>query len=238
MPFPVAAAVGIAAANLIGNQLNAAADAEQKEQGRRYLSSAASSADSKYVNLLNQIDAYYGQRGSLGTAQDANDYANAIRGYDVNGAAYMPGEFSYTDENGRPKTIEDFESPYKEAMLGDVVSSIQHSAAGAGLGRGSGAAGAIAQGVLDKSLELRREANSEYQADRTFEYSKYNDYIRNMNQALAQRQQALNNKLTLQGNLAQDYYGAMDARQSDIMGATQDRIATGTQYSTAMAGLY
>lgn len=238
MPFPVAAAVGIAAANLIGNQLNAAADAEQKEQGRRYLSSAAGSADSQYANLLNQIDAYYGQRGSLGTAQDANDYANAIRGYDVNGAAYMPGEFSYTDENGRPKTIEDFESPYKEAMLGDVVSSIQHSAAGAGLGRGSGAAGAIAQGVLDKSLELRREANSEYQADRTFEYSKYNDYIRNMNQALAQRQQALNNKLTLQGNLAQDYYGAMDARQSDIMGATQDRIATGTQYSTAMAGLY
>lgn len=232
MPFPVAAAVGIAAANLIGNQLNAAADAEQKEQGRRYLSSAAGSADSQYVNLLNQIDAYYGQRGSLGTAQDANDYANAIRGYDVNGAAYLPGEFSYG------KTVEDFESPYKEAMLGDVVSSIQHSAAGAGLGRGSGAAGAIAQGVLDKSLELRREANSEYQADRTFEYSKYNDYIRNMNQALAQRQQALNNKLTLQGNLAQDYYGAMDARQSDIMGATQDRIATGTQYSTAMAGLY
>lgn len=238
MPFPVAAAVGIAAANLIGNQLNAAADAEQKEQGRRYLSSAASSADSKYVNLLNQIDAYYDDRGSLGTADDANKYAQAIRDYDVNGAAYMPGEFSYTDENGRPKTIEDFESPYKEAMLGDVVSSIQHSAAGAGLGRGSGAAGAIAQGVLDKSLELRREANSEYQADRTFEYSKYNDYIRNMNQALAQRQQALNNKLTLQGNLAQDYYGAMDARQSDIMGATQDRIATGTQYSTAMAGLY
>lgn len=232
MPFPVAAAVGIAAANLIGNQLNAAADAEQKEQGRRYLSSAAGSADSQYANLLNQIDAYYGQRGSLGTAQDANDYANAIRGYDVNGAAYMPGEFSYD------KTVEDFESPYKKAMLGDVVSSIQHSAAGAGLGRGSGAAGAIAQGVLDKSLELRREANSEYQADRTFEYSKYNDYIRNMNQALAQRQQALNNKLTLQGNLAQDYYGAMDARQSDIMGVTQDRIATGTQYSTAMAGLY
>lgn len=232
MPFPVAAAVGIAAANLIGNQLNAAADAEQKEQGRRYLSSAASSADSKYVNLLNQIDAYYGQRGSLGTAQDANDYANAIRGYDVNGSVYMPGEFDYG------KTVEDFETPYKEAMLGDVVSSIQHSAAGAGLGRGSGAAGAIAQGVLDKSLELRREANSEYQADRTFEYTKYNDYIRNMNQALAQRQQALNNKLTLQGNLAQDYYGAMDARQSDIMNATQDRIATGTQYSTAMAGLY
>jgi hypothetical protein len=232
MPFPVAAAVGIAAANLIGNQLNAAADAEQKEQGRRYLSSAAGSADSQYVNLLNQINDYYGQRGSLGTADDANKYAQAIRDYDVNGAAYMPGEFNYD------RTIESFESPYKEAMLGDVVSSIQHSAAGAGLGRGSGAAGAIAQGVLDKSLELRREANSEYQADRTFEYSKYNDYIRNMNQALAQRQQALNNKLTLQGNLAQDYYGAMDARQSDIMGATQDRIATGTQYSTAMAGLY
>lgn len=233
MPFPVAAAVGIAAANIIGNQLNAAADAEQKEQGRRYLSSAAGSADSQYATLLNQINDYYSQRGSLGTAQDANDYANAIRGYDVNGAAYLPGEF-----NTYNKTVEDFESPYKEAMLGDVVSSIQHSAAGAGLGRGSGAAGAIAQGVLDKSLELRREANAEYQADRTFEYTKYNDYIRNMNQALAQRQQALNNKLTLQGNLAQDYYGAMDARQSDIMGATQDRIATGTQYSTAMAGLY
>ena len=49
---------------------------------------------------------------------------------------------------------------------------------------------------------------------------------------------ATDTKIALQGNLAQDYYGAMDAAQADRLRAQQDKIATGATYSTAMAGLY
>lgn len=234
MPYAVPAAIGIAAASLLGNQLNAAADAESKAQGRQWLGQASANADAQYNAIINQIGDYYANRGSLGRATDVQAYRDAINGYDTAGSSYMPTRF----EDEYSKTVDDFENPYKEAMLGDVVAQIQHSAAGAGLGRGSGAAQAIAQGVLDKSLELRRQAQDEYNTDRNFAYTKYNDYIQNMNQALAQRQQAMNNKLTLQGNLAQDYFNVMDAGQGDMLKAQQDRIATGTQYSTAMAGLY
>ena len=44
-------------------------------------------------------------------------------------------------------------------------------------------------------------------------------------------------KLQLQGQLANDYLSVMDAKQSDILGVSQDAIASKAQYNTAMAGL-
>jgi hypothetical protein len=44
--------------------------------------------------------------------------------------------------------------------------------------------------------------------------------------------------MTMQGNLANDYYSVMDARQADLIRAQQDKFGTNATYSTAMAGLY
>ena len=72
----------------------------------------------------------------------------------------------------------------------------------------------------------------------SFEYQKYNDYAKQMQEALNQKRAATETKLTMQGNLAQDYYNVMDSAQADKLKAQQDKIATGASYSTAMAGLY
>lgn len=236
MPFPVAAAAIMAGASLLGNQLNSAAQQEAKEEGRAYLRGAQSQANSAYSNIINGIGSYYDKRGSLGNASDADAYRQLIAGYSPDEYTYMPGKFNAEDYGVGSR--QDYVNPYYQQIIDDTAAQVQHTAAGAGIGRGSGAAQAIATEVAQKNNDLWKEANQEYKDERNFAYDQYSDYIKNMQNALTQRQNAMNTKLTLQGNLANDYYGVMDAQQSDKLKALQDQIATNSTYSTAMAGLY
>lgn len=233
---PVAVGLGVMAANLIGNQLNSAAEQEQKEQGRKYLAGAQSSANSAYNNIINGLDDYYNWRGSLGTSQDVAKYKQAIEGYDPDSFVYTPGQFNAADYDVGSR--EDYINPYYDQIIGDTAAQVQHTAAGAGLGRGSGAARAIATEVAQKNNELWKEANQEYKDERTFAYNQYADYIKNMQNALDARRAATDTKVSMQGNLANDYYNVMDSAQSDRLKALQDQIATNSTYSTAMAGLF
>ena len=234
MAFPVAAAAIMAGASLLGNALNSAAEQESKENGRAYLSGAQSRANSDYLSIINQINDYYNNNriGAMGTSQDVSDYANAIRGYNADDYVFMPGQFEWD------KDRKDYVTPYYDQIINDTASKVQQTAAGAGIGRGSGAAAAIAKAVAEKSNELYKEANQEYKDDRNFAYSQYNDYIQNMQNALAQKRAAMDTKVSLQGNLASDYLNAMDSQQSDILKARQDAIATNSSYANAMASLY
>lgn len=233
---PVAVGLGVMAANLIGNQLNSAAEQEQKQQGRAYLQGAQSSANSAYNNIINGIGDYYARRGSLGNASDSAAYRQAIEGYDPNSFVYTPGQFNAADYGVGSR--EDYINPYYSQIINDTAAQVQHSAAGAGVGRGSGAAQAIATEVAQKNNDLWREANQEYKDERNFAYNQYSDYIRNMQNALDAKRAATDTKVSMQGNLANDYYSVMDAQQSDRLKALQDQIATNSTYSTAMAGLY
>lgn len=232
--FPVAAAAIMAGASLLGNALNSAAEQESKENGRAYLTGAQSRANSDYLSIINQINDYYNNNriGAMGTSQDVSDYANAIRGYNADDYVFMPGQFEWD------KDRKDYLTPYYDQIINDTASKVQQTAAGAGIGRGSGAAAAIAKAVAEKSNELYKEANQEYKDDRNFAYNQYNDYIQNMQNALAQKRAAMDTKVSLQGNLASDYLNTMDAQQSDILKARQDAIATNSSYANAMASLY
>lgn len=236
MPFPVAAAAIMAGASLLGNQLNSAAQQEAKEEGRAYLRGAQSQSNSAYNNIINGIGSYYDKRGSLGNASDADAYRQLIAGYSPDEYTYMPGKFNAEDYGVGSR--QDYVNPYYQQIIDDTAAQVQHTAAGAGVGRGSGAAQAIATEVAQKNNDLWKEANQEYKDERNFAYDQYSDYIKNMQNALTQRQNAMSTKLTLQGNLANDYYSVMDAQQSDKLKALQDQIATNSTYSTAMAGLY
>ena len=233
----IAAAAIMAGTSLLGNALNSAAEQESKENGRAYLMGAQSRANSDYLNIINQINDYYGTRkGEMGNGQDVADYANAIRGYSADDYVFMPGQFNAADYGvGDRKS---YVTPYYDQIINDTASKVQQTAAGAGVGRGSGAAAAIAKAVAEKSNELYKEANQEYKDDRNFAYNQYNDYIQNMQNALAQKRAAMDTKVSLQGNLASDYLNTMDAQQSDILKARQDAIATNSSYANAMASLY
>lgn len=188
--------------------------------------------DSQYQQLINQIDQYYATRGSLGTKQDVNQYKAAIQGYNPEDYAADVGEFNYD------KKQEDFVNPYYAQIIGDTRDTIQHSAAGAGLGRGTGAALNIAKGTAEKSDELYRTAQEAYKDDRNFAYQQYIDAINNNQNRLNALRSGTEYKLGLQGDLAQDYYNTRDSQMSDIMQAQQDRLNAKAGYASAIAGLY
>lgn len=230
--IPALIAGGIAAASLISNMYNSSADREARKDALNRLTGDQTASNAKYDEILRGIDKYYTDRGSLGEAGDALSYRDAIRSYNPKDYVYEPTEFDYN------KTANDFITPMRDKIVANEIAGVQHSAAGAGLGRGSGAAEAIAQAVADKDLELYKQAQEDYRDDRDFAYRKYSDYAAAMQNKLNQLRDATNTKLTLQGNLANDYYNVMDSKQSDRLKAQQDQIATNATYAQAMAGLY
>lgn len=231
---PALVAGGIAAANILSNIWQGSNEASRRADARSRLAQQQQQQDNEYMRMLSDIGQYYDQRGSLGSADDVQAYREAVRGYNPEEFVYNRGKFSDTYD----KTREDFLNPYMDAIIGDTAATVQHTAAGAGLGRGSGAATAIADAVAKKNDELVRTAQQDYESDRDFAYKEYEDYARAMQDALNTKRSALENKISLTGNLASDYFDVMDSRQADLLKARQDKMSTDTAYANAMAGLY
>ncbi len=207
-------------------------EANARREAAAQLRQQSAVTDAQYNQLIDQINQYYNTRGSLGTRSDVNAYKQAISNYNPEDYAADVGEFNYG------KTAEDFTNPYYAQIIGQTRDQLQHTAAGAGLGRGTGAALNIAQGVASKSDELYNTAMNQYNQDRSFEYQKYADAIRNNQNRLNALNSANQYKIGLQGNLASNYYDTQDSRMSDIMQAQQDRLNAQTGYASALAGLY
>lgn len=234
--IPALVAGGIAAASLVSNIMNSNADRKAREDARKQLSQDKTQTTSEYNQLLRDIDDYYNRRGGLGTKQDVDNYRDAIAGYDPNSFVYdlndPRNQFNYN------KSVNDFINPLRDKIVQNEIEGVQHSAAGAGLGRGSGAAQAIAESVANKDEELYRLAQQDYRDDRDFAYRKYNDFTTAMQNNLDRLRAATDTKMTMQGNLANDYYSVMDSAQSDRLKARQDKLAADMTYAQAMAGLY
>ena len=239
--FSVIAGLSVAAGTALANIWNASEDREAREEMADNLRKQGEITAKEYKDIQKIIEDYYDEdRKSMGTRQDVDNYLKDIRNWD-------PSKYDYdwTKDNGYEnfdayfgnKTKEDFLNPYYDAIIGDTADQIQHSAAGAGLGRGTGAALNIAKGVAQKSDELYRTALQEYNTDRSQKYQEYSDYITNMQNRYKQMQDADKFRLQLEGQLANDYYNVMDQRQADLVALEQDKLKAKTAYDTAMTGL-
>lgn len=234
----VAAAIG-AGASLAGSAISAYSNYKSQEAQMKARKEAADQlrqqgqmTDNEYARVIADINNYYNTRGSLGTQNDVNEYRQAIANYNPNDYAAVDPGFSWTGSK------EDYLNPYYGKIIGDTANSIQHTAAGAGLGRGTGAALNIAKGVSEKSDDLYRTAMSDYQNERNFQYQKYQDAIRNNQNYLNALREGNEYKIGLQGNLASDYYNTQDSRMSDVLKAQQDKLNAQQTYANAIAGLY
>lgn len=218
-----------------GEYAKSAAEAEAKarREAAEQLRADGKVTDAQYQSMINDINQYYNTRGSLGTRSDVNDYRSAIQNYNPDDyVAEDPGFINFG------KTKEDYINPYYAQIIGQTRDELQHTAAGAGLGRGTGAALNIAKGVAEKSDELYNTAMSEYRDERDFAYKQYTDAITNAQNRLNALREGNQYKMGLQGNLAQNYFDTMDARQSDLMAANQDRLNAQVGYASAISGLY
>lgn len=247
-PLIAAAAIG-AGASLLGSAISSysqykaqEAELEARKDAANQLREQGQITDAQYNQLINQINQYYNTRGGLGTKNDVNKYKAAIQGYNPEDFSTIDySKIANADANGNfnvDYTKEDFVNPYYSRIIGDTANTIQHTAAGAGLGRGTGAALNIAKGTAEKSDELYRTAMQDYQNQRDFDYKKYADAISNNWKQLDALRSGTEYKIGLQGNLAADYYNVKDQSMADQMKAQQDRLAAQQSYANAIAGLY
>lgn len=203
-----------------------------KKEAAERLKQMGQITDAEYNSLISQIDQYYQNRPTLGNQQDINAYRQALAQYNPEEYAAEVGDFDKTYDK------EDYLNPYYGNIIADTANQIQHTAAGAGLGRGTGAALNIAKGTAEKSDELYRTAMQEMNQDRAFDYQKFQDSIVNQQNRLNALRAANETKIGLTGNLAQDYLGTQDQAMADRMKAQQDRLNAQTGYAGAMASLY
>lgn len=243
MAAPIIAAGIAAGATLLGQGISSyftnkanEAELEAKKEAAEKLYQQGQLTQNEYRTVLGQIDSYYASRGSIGSKRDVNDYTNAIRSYNPQDYVETASLTPFDWESNHSK--EDYLNPYYSRIIGDTANSIQHTAAGAGLGRGSGAALNIAKGVSEKSDELYRTALADYKDDRNFAYQQYQDKISNNQNRLNALNNAVQYKIGQQGNLANDYMNYQDAWQSDKMKAQQDRLNAKQAYDIAITGLY
>lgn len=191
---------------LIGGGVGLAAglfSAWEQEQDERkkqqILEEAARQLNTSTENLKALAERYYEENPSTGRKEDVNKYRELIDTYDPNEFVYDAPEFEDNFD------VNDYYAANKDAIIDKTADAIQARAAGQGVGRGTGAANAIATGVAEKNEELYKDALAARNADRQFAYSLWQANIQNAQNRLKSLQEGRNTQMSLYGNMAEDY---------------------------------
>lgn len=191
---------------LIGGGVGLAAglfSAWEQEQDERkkqqILEEAARQLNTSTENLKALAARYYEENPSTGRKEDVNKYRELIDTYDPNEFVYDAPEFEDNFD------VNDYYAANKDAIIDKTADAIQARAAGQGVGRGTGAANAIATGVAEKNEELYKDALAARNADRQFAYSLWQANIQNAQNRLKSLQEGKNTQMSLYGNMAEDY---------------------------------
>lgn len=187
-------------------------EAEDEKRKQDILRQAAQQLNTSTDNLKALAKKYYDENPSTGRKEDVTKYRELIDAYD-------PNEFEYNEKNlgvsldfDKDKyNVEDYYAPNKQAIIDKTADAIQARAAGQGVGRGTGAANAIATGVAEKNEELYKDALAARNADRQFAYSLWQANIQNAQNRLKSLQEGRNTQMSLYGNMAEDYQNWQNA---------------------------
>ena len=206
---------------------------KEKKRAQR-LKDLEEEVSSDYTNMMKLLSGYHDKQDRFVTPEMKQEYQRMLSEYDPNAYIYDFDKFQFTDEEGKPLTREDFLAENKDAMIADIENALSHSAAGAGLGRGSGTGRAIAQGVADKSLELQRLANQEYQQERTNAYNEWSDYIDKMQAKMGLQEAGYRQQMGMIGGEMERERGEESDYMADLLSLLQGKSSDITQAKMAM----
>ena len=201
---------------------------EKKKQ--QILERAAQQLNTTTSQLKEAVTQWYKDNPSIGSQADIDKYRKLIGDYnpyefvygedtDGDGIADSVGEFDYD------KSVEDFYAPNRQAIIDKTADAVQHTAAGAGIGRGTGAANMIATNVADKNEELYRDALNAMNQDRQFAYNLWNSKANMGMQRLNQLKSAKDTQLSLYGNLAEDYQNFQQSKLQTMMDLDKQKMS-------------
>lgn len=191
-------AVGLAA-GLFGEYEAASNESEKRD----ILAKASQLLNASTNELQSLVNQWYKDNPSIGSKQDVETYSNLTHGYDPNEFVYDFEDFGIKEDE--QFDVNDYYAPNREALIEKTGDAVQARAAGAGIGRGTGAANQIATAVADKNESLYKDALDSMNQDRQFAYNLWNAKIQHGQNRLTQLKSAKDTQLQLYGGLAEDF---------------------------------
>lgn len=223
---PIGAAAG-AGIGVIAGAFQAWANSEDEKRRQRILEEASKQLHISQDNLESMFNQYYKENNSIGNQGDVEQYRDLVEDYDPNEFVYDFDEFNYD------KGVDDFYAPNKQAIIDKTSDQLQHTAAGAGIGRGTGAANQIATGVAEKNESLYRDALDAMNKDRQFAYQIWNSNIQNQQNRLNQLKNVRDTQISMYGNLADDFQEWNQNKLQQQMALEQNKANQNLQLSLA-----
>lgn len=218
------AAIGLAA-GLFG-EYEAASNEREKRAVLEKASSLLNASTSELESLVKQ---WYKDNPSIGSRQDVETYSKLTHDYD-------PNEFVYDFEDfDEQYDVNDYYAPNREALIEKTGDAVQARAAGAGIGRGTGAANQIATAVADKNESLYKDALEAMNQDRQFAYNLWNAKIQHGQNRLTQLKNAKDTQLQLYGGLAEDFKNWNQSKLQQQVDLDQQRM--NNQLSLTLASI-
>lgn len=203
---------------------------EQDEKRKQeILEQAAKQLNASTTELKDAVTRWYKENPSIGSKADVSKYSQLVSDYDPNEFVYDAEDF---DNN---YNVDDYYAPNKEALIEKTADAVQAKAAGAGIGRGTGAANQIATAVADKNEDLYKDALAAMNQDRQFAYNLWNAKIQQGQNRLNQLKNAKDTQLSLYGGLAEDYQNWNKAQLQSMIDLDQQK--TNNQLSLTLASI-
>lgn len=218
-------AIGLAA-GLFGEYEAASSESEKRE----VLKKASLQLNASTNELQTRLNQWYKENQSIGTKEDVDTYGNLVHGYDPNEFVY-----DYEDFEEDKYDVDDYYAPNRAALIEKTGDAVQARAAGAGIGRGTGAANQIATAVADKNEDLYKDALAAMNQDRQFAYNLWNSKIQQGQNRLSQLRSAKDTQLQLYGGLAEDFQNWNNAKLQSQIDLDQQRM--NNQLSLTLASI-
>lgn len=234
---PWGAAIG-GGIGLVAGIFQSIAEDDNEERRQEALRQLSQQTNASYDKIKSMYDSFYENYQPGGTQQDAIEAAQKIRNWDDTVAKRFeeaglsdPDSYKFSYD----KDVEDFLNPYMGNVIDISNAKVQHSAAGAGLGRSTGAAKAIAENTAREYNDIYNTALSAYQSDRSQSYNEWSDYLDKMqnrlNTLLTNDQWAIDQ----QRSLGEDALNWQSQKTQNLANLEKDRVNTQTQIT--MAGI-
>ena len=208
--------------NAATSMINAAEERDQErrlqEQKERAIRTALAQSNTDFQKMQNILDEYNQNRIKLADDNLVQQYKDLMTSYEPQ--VYDFDKFSYD------KSVEDFINPEAEKIAQLAGLETQAQAAAQGNAKGSGGLANIGYSRWKAAEDLYKDAQAQYNADRSQAYQEYGDYITNMQNKLNTISQGQLQKANLLGGAVTNEQGQQADYISDLLGIMGDKAST------------
>lgn len=221
----MSAGAGAAAAGVFDTLVNSwmnqqARDDERRQQEakQRAVQNAAAQANVTFDQMQDILNSYNQGRMKLADDSMVQQYKDLISNYQPQ--VYDFDKFSYD------KSVEDFINPEAEKVAQLAGLETQAQMAGQGNAKGSGGLANMGYSRWKAAEDLYKDAQAQYNADRSQAYKEYGDYITNMQNKLNTISQGQLQKANLLGGAVSNEQQQQADYISDLLGIMGDKSST------------